>query len=91
MWPSMGGIATHRGVVDAASLGSTGLRRGIKRVNILGVGVSAIDMSQALEIVEGWLARRSRATSASRGCTGSWRASGMRLSGGFTIGWARDS
>jgi len=39
-------------------LGSTGLRRGIKRVNILGVGVSAIDMSQALEIVEGWLARR---------------------------------
>jgi N-acetylglucosaminyldiphosphoundecaprenol N-acetyl-beta-D-mannosaminyltransferase len=32
--------------------------RGIARVNILGVGVSAIDMSQALEAIECWLDRR---------------------------------
>jgi N-acetylglucosaminyldiphosphoundecaprenol N-acetyl-beta-D-mannosaminyltransferase len=31
---------------------------GIERVNILGVGVSAIDMSQALETIERWVARR---------------------------------
>jgi N-acetylglucosaminyldiphosphoundecaprenol N-acetyl-beta-D-mannosaminyltransferase len=31
---------------------------GTERVNILGVGVSAIDMSQALETIERWVARR---------------------------------
>jgi len=30
------------------------------RVNILGVGVCAINMSMALEIIEGWIARRER-------------------------------
>ena len=30
----------------------------IPRVNILGVGVSAISMAMALRIIEGWIARR---------------------------------
>lgn len=30
------------------------------RVNVLGVGVSAINMAMALEIIEGWIARRER-------------------------------
>jgi len=32
--------------------------QGAARVNILGVGVSAINMATALEIIEGWIARR---------------------------------
>ncbi|WP_376791088.1 WecB/TagA/CpsF family glycosyltransferase [Thermoflexus sp.] len=31
---------------------------GVERVNILGVSVSAINMAMALEIIEGWIARR---------------------------------
>lgn len=30
----------------------------LERVNILGVGVSAINMAMALETIEGWIARR---------------------------------
>jgi len=33
-----------------------GLRRGIERFNLLGVGVSAIDMAQALETIDRWIA-----------------------------------
>jgi len=39
-------------------LGSAGARDGIDRVNLLGVGVSAIDMAQALETIERWLVGR---------------------------------
>jgi N-acetylglucosaminyldiphosphoundecaprenol N-acetyl-beta-D-mannosaminyltransferase len=50
------GVPTHRGVVGAAGpLGWVGPERGIERVNILGIGVSAIGMSQALETIERWL------------------------------------
>jgi N-acetylglucosaminyldiphosphoundecaprenol N-acetyl-beta-D-mannosaminyltransferase len=43
--------AVHR--VDFA-----GPQLGIDKVNLLGIGVSAISMSQALETIEGWLLRR---------------------------------
>jgi N-acetylglucosaminyldiphosphoundecaprenol N-acetyl-beta-D-mannosaminyltransferase len=50
------GVATDRGVAGAARpLGWAGPERGIERVNILGIGVSAIGMSQALETIERWL------------------------------------
>lgn len=39
-------------------MGSAGARGGIDRVNLLGVGVSAIDVAQALETIERWLCRR---------------------------------
>jgi N-acetylglucosaminyldiphosphoundecaprenol N-acetyl-beta-D-mannosaminyltransferase len=44
--------------VDAAHKAeATEAQRGIERVNILGIGVSAITMSQALATIEGWLSR----------------------------------
>ncbi len=30
----------------------------IPRVNILGIGVSAIDMTMALKVIDGWITRR---------------------------------
>jgi N-acetylglucosaminyldiphosphoundecaprenol N-acetyl-beta-D-mannosaminyltransferase len=44
--------------VDAAHKAeATEAQRDIERVNILGIGVSAITMSQALATIEGWLSR----------------------------------
>jgi N-acetylglucosaminyldiphosphoundecaprenol N-acetyl-beta-D-mannosaminyltransferase len=44
--------------VAAHEAEATEAQRGIERVNILGIGVSAITLSQALATIEGWLSRR---------------------------------
>ena len=51
------------------------------RVNILGVGVSAINMEQALEVIEGWIERGERhyvCVTNMHGVMESWRDEGLR-------------
>jgi hypothetical protein len=45
----------------------------IRRVDVLGVGVSAIDMPMALDEVERWIVVASVSTSASPGSMASWK------------------
>jgi N-acetylglucosaminyldiphosphoundecaprenol N-acetyl-beta-D-mannosaminyltransferase len=59
MWPS---TAAQRYALPSSTAripaGSATEPRRIERVNVLGVGVSAIDMAQALATIERWLAQR---------------------------------
>ena len=52
---AIAGLGRYGSAVAQAIPQSTG---GPRRVNILGVGVSAINMAQALNVIEGWIAQR---------------------------------
>jgi UDPglucose 6-dehydrogenase len=52
------GLPTARRVPQAARQAYAPARREIDRVNILGVGVNAVNMQMALDEIEGWIAER---------------------------------
>ena len=67
----------------AASKTSQAFEPAIPQVNILGVGVSAINMAMALRIIDDWIAAVLPPISASPAYTALWRVDGIQACGEF--------